>query len=110
MLVADAAGEELFAGTFAHDEAGLRALCRSLVRLNVVLARSSGRTVRSSSGCWMLGSGTGPTKSLRDAPALVATLAPIVYQIKTLKQQSRRNCAPIRTARSFTRCSATPTR
>jgi transposase len=37
VLVADATGEELFAGTFAHDEAGLRALCRSLVRLGVEL-------------------------------------------------------------------------
>ncbi len=29
---ADAAGEELLAATFAHDEAGLRSLCRQLVR------------------------------------------------------------------------------
>jgi hypothetical protein len=33
--VADEAGEELLAATFAHDEAGLRALCRTLVRLKV---------------------------------------------------------------------------
>jgi len=37
VLVADAAGEELLATTFAHDERGLRALCRTLVRLNVEL-------------------------------------------------------------------------
>jgi transposase len=37
VLVADAAGEELFAGTFAHDEQGLRALCRRLVGLKVEL-------------------------------------------------------------------------
>jgi len=35
--VADAAGEELLAATFAHDEQGLRSLCRQLVRLKVEL-------------------------------------------------------------------------
>jgi transposase len=37
VLVADETGEELLAGTFAHDEKGLRALCRALVRLKVAL-------------------------------------------------------------------------
>ena len=37
VLVADAAGEELLAATFAHDERGLRGLCRALVRLKVEL-------------------------------------------------------------------------
>jgi transposase len=37
VLVADETGEELLAGTFAHDEKGLRALCRALVRLKVTL-------------------------------------------------------------------------
>jgi transposase len=37
VLVADEAGEELLAATFAHDEQGLRALCRQLVRLGVEL-------------------------------------------------------------------------
>lgn len=37
VLVADEAGERLLAATFAHDEAGLRALCLTLVRLNVQL-------------------------------------------------------------------------
>ena len=37
MLVADAAGEKLLAATFAHDEKGLRSLCRQLVRLGVEL-------------------------------------------------------------------------
>jgi transposase len=37
VLVADEAGEELLAATFAHDEQGLRALCRTLVRLKVEL-------------------------------------------------------------------------
>ena len=37
VLVADEAGEELLAATFAHDERGLRSLCRALVRLEVEL-------------------------------------------------------------------------
>jgi transposase len=37
VLVADQDGEALFAGTFAHDENGLRGLCRALVRLDVGL-------------------------------------------------------------------------
>ena len=37
VLVQNEAGEELFAGSFAHDEHGLRSLCRQLVRLNVAL-------------------------------------------------------------------------
>jgi transposase len=37
VLVADESGEELLAATFAHDEKGLRALCRALVRLKVQL-------------------------------------------------------------------------
>ena len=35
--VADETGEELLAATFAHDEKGLRALCRTLLRLKVEL-------------------------------------------------------------------------
>ena len=37
VVVQNAAGEELLAASFAHDEAGLRSLCRQLVRLNVQL-------------------------------------------------------------------------
>jgi Transposase len=37
VLVADEAGEELLSATFQHEEQGLRALCRQLVRLQVVL-------------------------------------------------------------------------
>src|SRR5512140_1678054 len=37
VLVADAVGEEVLAATFAHDEQGLRSLCRQLVRLEVEL-------------------------------------------------------------------------
>src|SRR6516162_11907669 len=37
VLIADEAGEELLAATFAHDEAGLRSLCRTLVRYKVAL-------------------------------------------------------------------------
>jgi transposase len=37
VLVADAAGERLLSATFAHDEQGVRSLCRALVRLEVEL-------------------------------------------------------------------------
>jgi transposase len=37
VLVADGAGSELLSATFAHDELGLRSLCRQLVRLKVEL-------------------------------------------------------------------------
>jgi transposase len=37
VLVADSAGETLLAATFAHDENGLRSLCRQLLRLKVRL-------------------------------------------------------------------------
>jgi transposase len=37
VLVQDTGGGELLAATFTHDEPGLRALCRALVRLGVVL-------------------------------------------------------------------------
>jgi hypothetical protein len=37
MLVADERGEELLAATFAHDEKGLRSLCRQLLGLTVQL-------------------------------------------------------------------------
>jgi hypothetical protein len=37
VLVADRAGSELLSATFAHDEPGLRSLCRQLVRLKVEL-------------------------------------------------------------------------
>jgi len=37
VLVADDTGNEVLPGTFAHDEDGLTSLCRTLVRLEVVL-------------------------------------------------------------------------
>ena len=37
VLVSDETGKELLAGIFAHEEKGLRALCRALVRLKVSL-------------------------------------------------------------------------
>ena len=37
VFVADAAGEKLLAAAFAHEEQGLRSLCRQLVRLGVEL-------------------------------------------------------------------------
>ena len=37
VLIADETGEKILAATFAHDEAGVRALCRALVRHEVRL-------------------------------------------------------------------------
>ena len=37
VLIADETGEEILAATFAHDEAGVRSLCRTLVRHEVTL-------------------------------------------------------------------------
>ena len=37
VVIADEAGEEILAATFAHDEAGVRGLCRALVRHGVTL-------------------------------------------------------------------------
>ena len=37
VLIEDETGEELFVGSFAHDEAGLRSLCRTMVRMKVAL-------------------------------------------------------------------------
>src|SRR6516162_3756419 len=37
VLIADETGEEILAATFAHDEAGVRGLCRALVRHEVTL-------------------------------------------------------------------------
>jgi transposase len=37
VLVADEMGEELLSATYAHDERGLTALCRTLVRMDVAL-------------------------------------------------------------------------
>jgi transposase len=37
VLIADEMGKEILAATFAHDEAGLRSLCRALVRHEVTL-------------------------------------------------------------------------
>ena len=59
MLVADAAGEELLTATFAHDEQGLRSLCRQLVRLKVELVaieRPDGLLVERllDAGLWVL--------------------------------------------------------
>src|ERR1700757_26612 len=37
VLIADEMGGEIVAGTFAHDEAGVRSLCRTLARHEVTL-------------------------------------------------------------------------
>src|SRR5881227_1456212 len=57
--VGDEAGEELLAATFAHDEKGLRALCRMLLRLKVQLVaieRPDGLLVERllDAGLWVL--------------------------------------------------------
>jgi transposase len=38
VLIADEAGEELLAATFAHDESGIVSLCRAMVRHEVEVA------------------------------------------------------------------------
>jgi hypothetical protein len=40
VLIADEAGEELLAGAFAHDEQGIVALCRAMVRFEVEVVAS----------------------------------------------------------------------
>ena len=60
VLVADEAGEEVLAATFAHDEKGLRALCRMLVRLEVGAGRdrAAGRAAgRAAARCGAAGVG-----------------------------------------------------
>ena len=37
VVIADETGEQILAATFAHDEAGVRGLCRALVRHEVTL-------------------------------------------------------------------------
>ena len=44
VVVQNEAGEELLAASFAHDEKGLRALCRTLMRLKVRTTSSSDKT------------------------------------------------------------------
>ena len=53
VLVANETGETLLAATFAHDEKGLSALCRTLVRMEVVLVaieRPDGLLVEAAAG------------------------------------------------------------
>jgi len=60
VLVADAAGEKLLAATFKHDEKGLRALCRQLVRLKarlVAVERPDGLLVEAAAGRGVAGAG-----------------------------------------------------
>lgn len=59
VLIADERGQELLAATFAHDEDGLRALCRQLARHKVALVgieRPDGllveRLLDAGCGCW----------------------------------------------------------
>ena len=53
VVIADETGEEILAATFAHDEAGVRALCRTLVRHEVTLVaieRPDGLSGRAAAG------------------------------------------------------------
>jgi hypothetical protein len=59
VFVAGAAAEGLLAATFAHDEQGLRSLCRQLVRSGSSWSRSNGRMACWSSGRWMRVAGAG---------------------------------------------------
>ncbi len=63
VLVSDEAGEEVLAATFAHDEKGLGALCRTLVRMDVVLVaieRPDGAAGRAAAGRWAARAGLAP--------------------------------------------------
>ena len=52
VLIEDETGEELFVGSFAHDEAGLRSLCRTMVRIAVFLSsRQNGRIFQPNAEC-----------------------------------------------------------
>ena len=60
VLVAERTASEVLAGTFVHDEKGLSALCRTLVRLDVELVaieRPDGLLGRAAAGCGSAGVG-----------------------------------------------------
>ena len=63
VVVQDAAGGELLAASFAHDEAGLQALCRQLVRLEVELV-----AIERPDGCWSSGCSTPGSRCWRCTP------------------------------------------
>jgi hypothetical protein len=54
VLIEDSAGHELLAATFAHDEAGVTALCAALVCFEVEVSAIEGPM-----GCWSTGDGDG---------------------------------------------------
>ena len=60
VVIADETGERLLAATFAHDEAGVRGLCRALVRHEVTLVAIERPDGFWSSGCWRPGCGSFP--------------------------------------------------
>ena len=63
VLVADETGTEVLAATYAHDENGLSALCRVLVRLEVVLVaieRPDGSVGGAALGCGVAGAAAAP--------------------------------------------------
>ena len=68
VLVADEHAEQLLAATFSHDEPGLRALCATLVRLEVGLVAVERPDGLLASGCSTPGCGywrCTPTRSQR---------------------------------------------
>ena len=72
-VVQDEAGEELLAASFAHDEKGLRSLCRTLVRLKVELVaieRPDGLLVERLLGRRAAGPAAAPQPGRRRASAL----------------------------------------
>ena len=83
VLVADAASETLLAATFAHDEKGMRALCRQLVRLNVGLVaveRPDGLLVERLLDAGLRGAGVAP-QSGRGRPGSVPRLGREVRRV-----------------------------
>jgi hypothetical protein len=73
VLVADEAGAEVLGARYAHDERGLSALCRMLVRMEVVLVaveRPDGLLVAKQACC--VGE---PSRSLRSGASRVAAVS-----------------------------------
>ena len=81
VLVADERGERLLAATFAHDEQGLRSLCRQLVRLKVALVAIERPDGLLASGCLMLGCGCSRCTLTRSRPPAIASGSRAVSRI-----------------------------
>ena len=73
VIVADQTGVELLCATFAHDEKGLRALCRALVRFKVELVaieRPDGLLVERLLDAGVAGAGVAPQPGRGDPGAV----------------------------------------